>query len=260
MEAFPSWAIAIGLMALLLLSFEAGRQANALIREPRAKAGGPAEVGPLVSATLALVSLLLGFTLALSLDRYEVRRRLVVEEASAISTTWLRDQLLDEPFRSHLAVLMRDYVRERSSVASLGLSKTALDAADRRTEALEARIWRDTDAALKQPDAAALTDPVLQATSAMFDLPVERRAALDAQVPPPVLLTVVAMAAIAAAITGYESAPAGRRQMVAAVGMFGAMALAITLIFELDEPRGGFIRVPQAPLDRVAETILHPPP
>src|SRR5215472_5001428 len=98
MVALPSWAIAIGLMAVLLLSFEAGRRANALIRKPRDKAGGPAGVGPLVSATLALVSLLLGFTLALSLDRYEIRRRLVVQEASAISTTWLRDQMLDEPF------------------------------------------------------------------------------------------------------------------------------------------------------------------
>ena len=68
------------------------------------------------------------------------------------------------------------------------------------------------------------------------------------------------MAAIAAAMTGYESEPAGRAQIVAAVGMFGAMALAITLIFERDEPRGGFIRVPQAPLDRTAYMILHAPP
>ena len=60
-----------------------------------------------------MLSLLIGFTLALSLDRYEVRRHLVGEEADAVQTVWLRDHLLDQPYRGALDALLRDYVKER---------------------------------------------------------------------------------------------------------------------------------------------------
>jgi lysylphosphatidylglycerol synthetase-like protein (DUF2156 family) len=105
-----------------------------------------------------------------------------------------------------------------------------------------------------------MTTPVLQATNEMFDAPRARRAALDAQVPSPVLAALVLVASIAAAITGYGLAAGGHRHRVASFGLFVVAALIITLIFELDEPGAGFIRVSQAPFDRVADAILSAPP
>ncbi|MEJ0041762.1 MAG: hypothetical protein WDM81_05930 [Rhizomicrobium sp.] len=253
----PSWAIAVVLAAAFLLSLEGGWLAYHRLK--RAEAGGSTGAGYIVGASLGLLSLLMGFTLALSLDRYEIRRNLVVDEASAISTVWLRDQLLDEPFRGHLAALLRDYVRERSSLASVGTTKTALDGADRRAEALQQRIWSQTSAALRAPGSSVLTTPILQATNAMFDLPSARRAALDAVVPPAVLWTLMIVAGISAATTGYGLAVGEHRHRFASSGLFVVAALIIGLIVELDEPRGGLIQVPQDPIDRVAASILQTP-
>jgi purine-cytosine permease-like protein len=93
----------------------------------------------------------------------------------------------------------------------------------------------------------------------MFDLPSARRAALDAQVPPPVLWTVIVVAVIAAILTGYGLAAGRHRHRLASSVLFVAVALTITLIVELDEPRSGLIRVPQTPFDRTADAILSAP-
>src|SRR5215469_685965 len=258
MQSFPSWAVVVGLTALQLLSFGAGWRIHALLRKDKADLSPDPE--HLVSASLALVSLLIGFTLVISLDRYENRRTLVVDEADSISTSWLIDHALGEPFRTRLDGLFRDYVKERRALATVGTTDAALDAADARTHALQLRIWAETSAALKQPVAASLSTVVLQSTSHMFDLPAERRAALDEKVPAPVVWTVVAAAALAAAVAGYGQAPSQPPHIFALGGLFVAMALAIALIVELDVPWSGLIRVPQAPMDRVADEILSAPP
>jgi hypothetical protein len=259
MDSAPTWAVAMTLAVLFVLSLAAGWRLYGLLRGDRADDGRSAGAGYLVAASLGLLSLLISFTLAMSLDRYEIRRRLVVDEASAISTTWLRDQLLAQPFRGRLDGLLRDYVKERRALTSVRTSAGALDAADQRAGALQQRIWQETVAALRMPEASILTTAVLQATNAMFDLPGAQRAPLDAEVPPPVLWTLLAVAVIAAVITGYGLAAGGHRHWVASAGLFTAVALAMTLIFELDQPSSGLIRVPRTPLDRVAQAMLSAP-
>src|ERR1700722_5027899 len=256
----PSWLIAVVLVMVFLASVEAGwRLHDALNR--RAETGGQsAGAGYLVAASLGLLSLLLSFTLARSLDRYELRRHLVVDEANAIASAWQRDQLFDQPARGQLDALLRAYVKERRALPGAGVSRAALDAADARAGALQQQIWQATAAALRAPDAATLTTPVLQATGAMFDFTTTRRAALDAVVPPPVVWTLVIVAIFAAASTGYGLAAAGHRHRLASSGLFISVALIMTLIFELDEPRTGLIRVPQTPMERVASAILSAPP
>ena len=56
--------------------------------------------GVLQAALLGLVGLVLAFGLALAVGRYETRRAVVVEDANAIGTTYLRAQTLAEPVRT----------------------------------------------------------------------------------------------------------------------------------------------------------------
>ena len=70
---------------------------------------------------------------------------------------------------------------------------------------------------------------------------------------------VILVASIAATLTGYGLRAGGHRHGIASAGLFVAVALIISLIVELDEPRTGFIQVPQAPFDRAADAILRAP-
>jgi len=64
------------------------------------KTQGHESVGVVQGTLLGLVGLLLAFGLTMAVNRYEGRRALVVQEANAIETTYLRAELLAEPSRS----------------------------------------------------------------------------------------------------------------------------------------------------------------
>ena len=259
MAGLPSWIIAIILAVAFELAMVAGWRLYRRLWRGRGEEGASAGLGYVVSGSLGLLSLLIGFTLAMSLDRYEVRRGLVVVEANAISTVWLRDQVLDQPSRGRVQALLREYVKERQALPPVGAAAAALDAEDRRAAALQASIWQETLAGLRSPDSSQFATVVIQATNHMFDEPAERRAALDADVPSPVLWVLVVVGLITAALTGYGLASGRHRHRFASVSLFVAAALAITLIIELDEPWTDLIRVSQAPLDRLAASILSAP-
>jgi hypothetical protein len=253
-------AIVCGLTALFALSLGAGGRLYRVASRGRPADGASTSAGFLVGATLGLLSLLIGFTLALSLDRFEARRLVILKEANAVQAAWLRDQLLDAPYRGQLDSLLRTYIRSRLQLASIGLDPAALDAQGARDWAIQQRIWRETAVALQTPNDTRIAVPVLQATNEMFGLTGDRRAALDAQVPTPVLAALVIVAVIAAAITGYGLEAGGRRHRIASTALFAAASLIIALIIDLDEPWAGMIRISQAPFERVAASILNAPP
>ncbi len=66
-----------------------------------------------LSAVLGLLALLIGFTFSLALQRYDARRELVIAEANALGTTWLRSDLLEPAPRQQLRQVLRRYVANR---------------------------------------------------------------------------------------------------------------------------------------------------
>ena len=81
-------AMVLAFLALTELGYRIGR---------RRTAGDPSlatHIGALQAAVLGLLALLLGFTIALSVARFDSRKALLVEEANAIETTYLRAQIL----------------------------------------------------------------------------------------------------------------------------------------------------------------------
>src|SRR5215469_2478248 len=74
--------------------------------------------GYIVSGVLGLLALIMGFTLAMSVERFEARRQVVLEEANAIGTAYLRSQLLGEPHRTRLSRLLVEYTDNRLVLAT----------------------------------------------------------------------------------------------------------------------------------------------
>lgn len=247
--------IAVGLAIALPLTAEAGRwlRRRRRAREPDVD---KEEAGQFGTSALGLLALLIAFTFSMAATRYETRRELVVAEANAISTAYLRSQLFDEPARSRLGAAYADYVRARPAFVAAGLDKTRLDAADAKLAALQARIWAETKAAIRTPAGQPLTVSVLIATNEMFDLAASQRAALDARVPFGVRLALAAFALVTAGIVGWTLEGNWPRRPLAPLALFVMVACAIGLITDLDQPRGGLITVPQAPMEAVARQVL----
>jgi hypothetical protein len=85
-----------------------------------------------------LVSLLLGFSLALAVPRYNERRMLLVEEAVSIGTTYLRAGMLPQPYRGNAHNLLRQYVDARLDLDNAGLDSARFTEATNRSKHIQA--------------------------------------------------------------------------------------------------------------------------
>jgi hypothetical protein len=242
-DALPIWTAGLVLLAVLIFASRIGIRLRAR--------GGDAsheDAGYILSAALGLLALLIGFTFSLALSRYEMRRDLVLREANAIGTTYLRAQLAPEPFRSEMRTLLRRYVDKRLALADAIEDAGAIVRAEAQAAELQQQIWDTTVAAIPHIDPPAAV-PLLTATvNETIDLAASRRAALAARLPSSVVLALLVYAVISAGILGYVTRGNRRGTHVSAVLLFVLLTLAISLILDLDRPRTGSIVVSQAPL------------
>jgi hypothetical protein len=102
------WHAFVVLSALLLAASEVGfRVGLRHFRRPDIKRR-QGQVGTLEGGLLGLLGLLLGFTFAMAVTRYDARKQLVLDEANAIGTTWLRAALLSPKMCEDVRILLRD--------------------------------------------------------------------------------------------------------------------------------------------------------
>ncbi|MGH6998267.1 MAG: hypothetical protein ACREEO_08730 [Phenylobacterium sp.] len=211
--------------------------------------------GYVLSAALALLGLLIAFVFSMANDRYVERRQLVLAEANAISTAVMRYQMMPEPHRRELLASMTQYVKLRLEFYDFGADMERVGEAEAQAEALQAKIWRQVGAAVRTPEGAPFSMGVMMPTNEMFNLERSRRAALEERVPPRALHVLIIFAVVTAAIMGHGLAHGRRRHLVATCGLYVLVAMAISLIVDLDNPRVGSVRVPQAPMEDVARDV-----
>lgn len=243
---------------VLIVAAELGYRLHAWARSRRREDADDEDEGSgyVLSAALGLLGLLIAFVFSMAAAHHERRRDLVMVEAEAISGAVQHFELLPEPHRSGLVQTMGDYVKVRREFFELGADFEAVDASMERAEALQDEIWREAAAALREPQSQALTVPVLGAATAMFDAAAERHSALGLRVPPRAMQVLILYAVVTAAILGHGLAPGGRRHPTSTAGLLILIAMAISLVIDLDSPRHGSVMEPQEAMDRTVEQVL----
>jgi hypothetical protein len=256
LEEAPLWLIWAVLATAFMLAQQVGYlAAHRLLRRPDGKDSASEGAGYLLSAALALLGLLIAFTFSMAADRYDARRQLVVEEANAVGTTYLRAQLLPEPARTSASHALIAYIDARREFFAAGPDIAAVEKADARTGALQTQIWNILTPVLAAQPQATINPAILQTTNETFDLASSDRAALDARVPLTILRTLVIYALISAIIMGSVLAASGRRHLIVSATVFVLVALAISLILDIDRPRSGTVIVSITPFARAAASI-----
>jgi hypothetical protein len=205
--------------------------------------------GYIVSAVLGLLALLMGFTFSLAIDRFDSRRILVLHEANAIGTTYLRAQLLEEPHRARISALLLAYTGNRIALAGDGASAEMLADNDR----LITDLWTATAAAFPAIKDLDFSSSFLETMNNLIDLDAARKAARGAHVPTEVLVVLFIYLAVTAGVLGYVLGASGRR--AAAGFLLVLLTLSLVLVIDIDRPTRGGVLESQAPMSRLAETL-----
>src|SRR5512147_455234 len=106
---------AAGLFVGMILLLEFGRRLGRR-REGKDEEGARAGLGAVEGAVFALLGLLIAFTFSGAASRFDARRELIVEEANAIGTAYLRLDILPAGAQPALREKFRQYVETRLEV------------------------------------------------------------------------------------------------------------------------------------------------
>ena len=209
----------------------------------------------LLSAALALLGLLIAFTFSMASERFDARREALFREANAVGTTYLRFQLVDEPYRSRLSNALLSYLDTRQAFFAAGLDLSGIDRSDTATGRVEDRIWATLREWMVKHSGNTSNVSLLQATNDMFDLAATDRVQREMRVPFAIIGVIVLYSIIAALFLGQSLVATKNRHWLAAATVLILVALSIALILDLDRPTTGTITISSAPFDRAASSI-----
>ena len=212
--------------------------------------------GYIVSAVLGLLALLMGFTFSLAVDRFETRRLLVLEEANAIGTTYLRAQLLSEPHRARMSDILIRYTDNRIALAKVTLAKAGPYI--RTNDQLITDMSAATSAAFPTIQGLDFSSTYLDSVNNVIDLDASRKAARAARVPAEVFVVLFVYIFTTAMVLGYVLK--GWRGRVAAAFLLILVTMSLLLILDVDRPVGGGVAEGQGPMTALRESLRAQPP
>jgi hypothetical protein len=211
----------------------------------------------IVGSLLALLAFLLAITMGMASDRFDTRRKVVLAEANAVGTTYLRAGYLPEPASSEIRELIREYVPLRIVTNDLADIRARMV----RSVEIQGKLWSITEElarAAPDSDVLALFISSLNETIDLHETRVI--AGLYARVPETILILLLLGSMLTLGMVGYNAGLTGRRSPLTAVVLVAVLGAVVTLVVDLDRPRGGFLVVSQQPLIDLQEQIGALPP
>jgi len=226
----------------MLAMLEAGRQ---LHRKHKAAGDAVTEgVGTLEGAVFGLFGLLLAFSFSGAVDRFSVRRALIVKESSTIDSAWQFLDLLPEKDRQEQRTRFRSYVDARIAAYNKLPDLDAFTSALTVAEGIYAQIWAAAVASSVDPkrpvDYSQILLPKLQE---MSDVAFDRRAAFKNHPPAVIFAMLFIFALLSSLLAGYTLGDHQGRRSIHRFSFAVAVALTVYVSIDLEFPRFGLIRV-----------------
>src|SRR5262245_57614556 len=245
--------VSVGLFVGMLALLEVGRRLG--LRRVGADTETSHEgLMAIEAAVFGLLGLLVAFTFAAAASRFEQRRQGTIEEANAIGTAWLRLDLLPAADRAEMRAKLRDYTDARLAAFQ---KLPDLDAAQReldRAHVLQEEIWsRSVAAAGREGAPQSIALVLLPALNATFDEMTRRVMAAHVHTPPVILALLVVVALGCALLAGDGMAWSHGRHWIHMVCFAAATAATLYVIYDVDHPRVGLIRID--PVDSALEEL-----
>ena len=107
----PLWLVFLLFLVFLLIPVEIGFRLGMRCKKSHPDAQRAARSDFTLTSMLALLGLMLAFTYSFSMSRAELRKKAIIAEVNAISTAFVRADLLSEPGRTEVRKGLYDYAR-----------------------------------------------------------------------------------------------------------------------------------------------------
>jgi hypothetical protein len=241
--ALPIWSIYLLTAIILFLAAEGGFRFGRVIQKrwpDKAEVG----VGTVVGASLASLGFLLAFVTNIAIDNYNQRRQLVVSEANAIGTTYLRAGYLPDTYGVDSRKLLVEYVNLRLQA----LNPAETEAAIARSEQIHDELWLLAED-LARENRDSTISLYISTLNEVIDLHTERiNAELGFRVPQVIVWGLYLVAVITMTLLGVYDSYRENHNLLALLMVVLVVSLVFLLIVELDRSNVGLLQIPQKAL------------
>lgn len=250
---FPIWIDGALFVAVMLVALEIGFRVGLRKREAwRDEDVSMSNV--VVTSFLATFGLILAFTYAFTVSRADLRKRVIIDEANAIGTAFLRAGLVPNPESAELKKALLEYARTRVMTSETLSSRAQFKETVRRTSEAEAKLWPITERIVKSRPSSPIEALLVAAINQVLDMHTTRLAIAFDRLPQVILLMLLFVSAASLAIAGFSSGLSARFSRWRMTALAFVFAFVIFIIIDFDYPQQGFIRINQTPfLSTIAE-------
>jgi hypothetical protein len=248
------WEILFLSVIVILLAIEIGIRLGRRARESPSKPG-KIQMGAVVAASLGLLGFMLAITFGTVISRYEDRKQLVLYEANAVGTTYLRADVLPDVDRAVVRRILDEYVTQRIEI----VGNDNLDQIEfffKRTEELLDELWFQA-VTIAEQHPTPISALFMQSVNQVIDLHQARvTVGANHRMPGIFWLALYGLTVIAMVVGGYDSGlTGGRRPFIAFISLALAFSVVLSLIVGLDRPDEKISETSQAALIDVQQQI-----
>lgn len=251
-ESMKPWVLFVFIVIVCIAVVSIGALTGYLryisgIREPESS------IGTAVGATFGLLAFMLGFTFSLTWARFANRNSLVIAQAKAIQTCYLRTSLITEKQRTEIRRLLREYTKALMEIiVPSGLAESLI-----KIEQLHRLIWQQTASLAREDIDSELRSLFISSVNELISLASERKIiALVFRIPDPIWSALLFLAAMGMFAFGYETGMNGAKRIFQMPFLPIAFGIVIVLIADLNS--SGIQRrfkVTQKPLSDILEMM-----
>jgi len=251
-------ALLLAFLAAFLVAVEVGFRLGVRSSD-RSNELDRAHVSSLQAAVLGLLGLLLGFTVFMAISRFDTRKSLVLEEANAIGTTYLRSNFLPTAHRKAAQGLLQAHVSARLAFYSAGIDIARLEKANNESTRIEGELWALAVEAAAQDPRSLPTRLFIESLNNVIDVHEKRRVALENHVPEAVIYLLLIVSVASLGLLGYGCGLTRQRRPASNTLFALLIVLVLITILDIDRPRRGLIEVSHDSLIRLKATLEHEP-
>ena len=251
MEVLFSQSLAVFLITLAVTALAAFLGSLIVSTRVAVQVGDLTQFSVIETATLTLLGLVIGFTFAMAVSRYDQRKNLEEEEANAIGTEYVRVTLLPEANAARARAALKRYVAQRIAWY------TTIDAAQLRDiDAATARTQDELWEAVRGPVFAqqnSVMALVAAGMNAVINSQGYSQAAFWNRIPQAGWLLLLVLSFCANVLVGMGAQAKGHRALIYVLPVI--ISLAFVLIADIDSPRRGLIAVGPRNLLALAQSL-----
>lgn len=214
---------------------------HGLILEPKDRS----PISSIVAATLGLLAFLLAFTFGIAASKFDDRRALVIDEANAIKTTYLRAGYLPDSYRIEIRNLLKEYVSLRLEALNTGNIEQGV----KESEDLQDRLWLQAVTLAEKNSNSEVIALFIESLNKVIELHTKRiNLGIYFRIPLIIWLALFFVTILAIGSLGYQIGLINAHYLGISLLLILTFSSVFVLIADLDRPQEGFIKVSQQSL------------